>query len=52
MRSGSRHLPAASAATTLPLTGDVIFQPGFNLNGIVESHHMLISVQSNTACCS
>jgi sugar lactone lactonase YvrE len=45
---GSRHLPAASAATTLPLTGDVVFQPGFNLNGIVESHHMLISVQSNT----
>jgi len=45
---GSRHLPAASAATTLPLTGDVVFQDGFNLNGIVESHHMLISVQSNT----
>ena len=39
---------AASAATTLPLTGDVAFQDGFNLNGIVESRHMLISVQSNT----
>jgi len=45
---GSRHLPAPSAATTLPLTGDVVFADGFNLNGIVESHHMLISVQSNT----
>ena len=45
---GSRHFPAASAATTLPLTGDVVFHDGFNLNGIVESHHMLISVQSNT----
>jgi hypothetical protein len=42
------RLPPASAATTLPLTGDVVFQDGFNLNGIVESHHMLISVQSNT----
>ncbi len=41
-------LPPASAATTLPLTGDVVFQDGFNLNGIVESRHMLISVQSNT----
>ena len=41
-------LPPASAATTLPLTGDVAFQAGFNLNGIVESRHMLISVQSNT----
>jgi len=45
---GSRHFPAASKATTLPLTGDVVFQDGFNLNGIVESHHMLVSVQSNT----
>jgi hypothetical protein len=43
-----RGLPPASAATTLPLTGDVVFQDGFNLNGIVESRHMLISVQSNT----
>jgi hypothetical protein len=46
---GHRHgLPPASAATTLPLTGDVAFQDGFNLNGIVESRHMLVSVQSNT----
>ena len=43
-----RGLQPASAATTLPLTGDVAFQEGFNLNGIVASHHMLISVQSNT----
>ena len=46
---GHRHgLPPTSAATTLPLTGDLVFQDGFNLNGIVESRHMLISVQSNT----
>jgi outer membrane protein assembly factor BamB len=46
---GSRHLPAPSAATILPLTGDVAFVANeFNLNGIVESHHMLISVQSVT----
>ena len=44
---GSRHFPAASAARTLPVTGDVVFADGFNLNGIVESHHTLISVQSN-----
>ena len=40
--------PPASAATTLPLTGDLVFQAGFNLNGIVESRHLLVSVQSNT----
>jgi sugar lactone lactonase YvrE len=46
---GSRHFPAASAATTLPLTGDVVFvENEFNLNGIVEARHMLISVQSVT----
>lgn len=53
LRSGHGHghgskLPPASAATTLPLTGDVVFGTGFNLNGIVESPHMLVSVQSNT----
>jgi hypothetical protein len=53
MSQGHGHghgLPPASAATTLPLTGDVVFAPNgaFNLNGIVESRHMLISVQSNT----
>jgi hypothetical protein len=41
-------LPPASAARTLPLTGDIVFQDGFNLNGIVESHGMLLAVQSNT----
>ena len=43
-------LPPPSAATTLPLSGDVVFAPNgaFNLNGIVESRHTLISVQSNT----
>ena len=42
------QLPPASAATTLPLTGDLVFQAGFNLNGIVELRHLLVSVQSNT----
>lgn len=41
-------LPAA--ATTLPLTGDLVYQPGFNLNGIVaaDGGRTLISVQSGT----
>lgn len=44
-------LPAADAATTLPLTGDLVTTPGgnvFNLNGIVEFRKMLVAVQSNT----
>jgi sugar lactone lactonase YvrE len=43
-----RHLPPPSAATTLPLTGDVVFEDGFNLNGIASDRRLLITVQSNT----
>lgn len=43
-----RALPAAGAATTLPLTGDLVYQPGFNLNGIVAVRGELLAVQSNT----
>jgi hypothetical protein len=45
-----RHgaLPDPSAAFTLPLTGDLVYQAGFNLNGIVASRGWLIVVQSNT----
>lgn len=48
--SGHGHdaLPRPSAAYTLPLTGDLVYQDGFNLNGIVEFKHTLVSVQSNT----
>jgi len=41
-------LPSASKATTLPLSGDLEYVEGFNLNGIVKSCHWLLSVQSNT----
>ncbi len=45
-----RHgrLPDPSAAFTLPLTGDIQYEDGFNANGIVASHGWLILVQSNT----
>jgi sugar lactone lactonase YvrE len=41
-------LPAASAATTMPLTGDLEYVTGFNLNGIVWFDDELLAVQSNT----
>jgi hypothetical protein len=41
-------LPAPGAAFTLPLTGALAIQPGFNLNGIVAAHGWLVAVQSNT----
>jgi hypothetical protein len=42
-------LPAPSAATTLPLTGDIAYVPGqFNANGIVAARGWLILVQSFT----
>ena len=45
-----RHggVPDPSKAFTLPLTGDIEYQDGFNVNGIVESRGWLIIVQSNT----
>lgn len=44
----SHDVPPASEATTLPLTGDLVYVTGFNLNGIVKSDHWLLAVQSNT----
>jgi sugar lactone lactonase YvrE len=41
-------LPPSSAATTLPLTGDIHYETGFNANGIVAHDGALILVQSNT----
>jgi hypothetical protein len=47
-----RHgqLPRQDAVRTLPLTGDLAFQPGFNLNGIEAARggRVLIVVQTNT----
>ena len=41
-------VPAPSAAFTLPITGDFVYTPGFNANGIVEFGGYLIVPQSNT----
>jgi sugar lactone lactonase YvrE len=47
-----RHgrLPGQGAVRTLPLTGDLVFAPGFNLNGVAatRSGRVLVVVQSNT----
>ena len=47
-----RHgrLPAQSRVRTLPLTGDLVYQEGNNLNGIVAARggRVLLSVQTNT----
>ena len=43
-----RALPAPDAVTTLPLTGDLVYSDGFNLNGIVAVGGELLAVQSNT----
>jgi hypothetical protein len=45
-KDGSLRGPRA--ARTLPLTGDLVYEEGFNLNGIVKSHGRLLAVQSNT----
>ena len=42
------RVPDPSAAFTLPLTGDIAYQAGFNANGIVKARGWLILVQSNT----
>ena len=47
-RDADAPLPAASAAKTLPLTGDLEYVEGFNLNGIVRFEGKLLAVQSNT----
>jgi hypothetical protein len=41
-------LPPASAATTLPLGGDLVQRPGFNLNGIVAKDSVLLVAQTST----
>lgn len=41
-------LPPSSAATTMPLTGDIQYTTGFNANGIAAKSGFLILVQSNT----
>ena len=33
---------------TIPLTGDLVYQTGFNVNGIDAARHLLVIVQSNT----
>jgi len=44
------NLPDASAVVKLPLSGDYVQQPGFNLNGIAPTPNgkALLAVQSNT----
>jgi sugar lactone lactonase YvrE len=44
------RLPGRGAVRTLPLTGDLVFQTGFNLNGIAAAKggRVLVVVQSNT----
>jgi outer membrane protein assembly factor BamB len=47
-----RHgrLPGQAAVRTLPLTGELVFEAGFNLNGIAAAKggRVLVVVQSNT----
>jgi hypothetical protein len=47
LRHGGR-LPPSSAATTMPLAGEIHFTTGFNANGIVEHNGFLILVMTNT----
>jgi hypothetical protein len=44
-------LPSASEVQTIPLSGDYVHQPGFNLNGIEATRNgdTLIAVQTSTA---
>ncbi len=44
----NRSLPPPFAATVLPLGGDFIQTPGFNLNGIVAENGVLLVDQSST----
>ncbi len=41
-------LPDPADVHSLPLSGDIAYVPGFNVNGIVASRGWLIIVQSNT----
>jgi sugar lactone lactonase YvrE len=44
------QLPGQAAVRTLPLSGDLVFQPGINLNGIAAAKggRVLVVVQTNT----
>ena len=44
------RLPGQDAVRTLPLTGDLVFEDGFNLNGIAAAKggRVLVVVQTNT----
>lgn len=46
----SLSLPPSGPATLLPLTGELVYETGFNANGIVDSRRggWLVLVQSNT----
>jgi hypothetical protein len=47
--SDDGSLPAPSAATALPLSGDIVYDPNaFNANGITAARGWLLIVQSNT----
>lgn len=41
-------LPAPTGTQILPISGDLVYEAGFNANGIVGSRGWLIVVQSNT----
>ena len=45
---GHGRLPGPSAARTMPLTGDIEYETGFNANGIAARGGWLVLVQSNT----
>lgn len=45
---GHAWLPPSRTAEVLPLTGDLVYTDGFNLNGIVQVKHRVVAVQSNT----
>ena len=47
-RCRGADLPPPTDARTLTLTGDLEYQEGFNLNGIVQSAGQLVTIQSNT----
>ena len=48
LRTSAVDVPPSSDARTLPLTGDLEYEEGFNLNGIVRSGGRLVTIQSNT----
>jgi hypothetical protein len=41
-------LPGPNGGTTVPLSGDISYQAGFNANGIVSVRGQLVIVQTNT----